>query len=137
MNTFILVGFDLVVSALLILLGMFVVWSRFRTQLEVDGNRDIEPTVKTVVKDNEESRKPSVQFSVEEPHDEWAFGDVTQKAATLKKKGCSTEEIAQRLQIPTREVEMVLAISGMARPEKLDRGVTAAFPLNPDTVRPV
>ena len=47
MNTFILVGFDLVVSALLILLGMFVVWSRFRTQLEVDGNREIAPTVKT------------------------------------------------------------------------------------------
>jgi hypothetical protein len=137
MNTFILVGFDLVVSSALILLGMFVVWSRFRSQLEVDGNRDIEPAVKTVVKDNEESRKPSVQFSVEEPHDEWAFGDVTQKAATLKKKGCSTEEIAQRLQIPTREVEMVLAISGMARTEKLDRGVTAAFPMNADAARTV
>jgi hypothetical protein len=135
MNTFILVGFDLVVSALLILLGMFVVWSRFRTQPEVDGNREITPTVKTVVKDNEVSGKPSVQFSVEEPDDEWAFGDVTQKAATLKKKGCSTEEIAHRLQIPTREVEMVLAISGMARPEKLDRGVTAAFPLSPEAAR--
>jgi orotate phosphoribosyltransferase-like protein len=78
-----------------------------------------------------------VQFSVEEPHDEWAFGAVTEKAATLKKKGCSTEEIAQRLQIPTREVEMVLAISGMARTEKLDRGVTAAFPMNADAARTV
>ena len=135
MNTFILVGFDLVVSALLILLGMFVVWSRFRTQPDVYGNRELDPTVKTVVKDNDESRKPLVQFSVEEPHDEWAFGDVTQKAATLKKKGCSTEEIAQRLQIPTREVEMVLAIPGMTKPEKLDRGETAAFSLNSEAVR--
>jgi hypothetical protein len=137
MNSLILVGFDLVVSALLILLGMFVVWSRFRTQLEGGGNREIAPTVKTVVKDDEVSGKPSAQFSVEEPDDEWAFGDVTQKAASLKMKGCSTEEIAHRLQIPTREVEMVLAISGMARPETRDRGVTAAFPLNPDVARTV
>jgi len=137
MNTLILIGFDLIVSALLILLGMFVVWSRFRTQPGVDNNSDIDPTVKTVVKDSEESWKPLMQFSVEEPNDEWAFGDVKQKAVTLKKKGCSTEEIAQRLQIPTREVEMVLAISGMARPEKLDRSVTATFPLNPEAVRPV
>jgi hypothetical protein len=136
MNTLILVGFDLIVSALLIFLGMFVVWSRFRTQPEVDGNRETDPPVKTVVKDIEESKIPSVPFSVEEPHDEWAFGDVTQKAATLKKKGCSTEEIARRLQIPTREVEMVLAISDMAGPEKLGRGVSVAFRPNPDAARP-
>ena len=133
MHPLILVGFDLVVSALLILLGMFVVWSRLHTQREGQGSREIATTLKTLAMEKGEPRK----FSVEEPHDEWAFGDVTQKASTLKKEGCSTEEIARRLQIPTREVEMVLAISDMAGPEKLGRGVSVALPLNPDAARPV
>jgi hypothetical protein len=133
MHPLILVGFDLVVSVLLILLGMFVVWSRFHTQPEGQGSGEIAATLKTIAMDTAEPRK----FSVEEPHDETEFGDVTQRAATLEKKGCSTEEIARRLQIPTREVELVLAMSKMTRAGTVDRGVTVGFPLNPDAASPV
>jgi len=133
MHPLILVGFDLVVSVLLILFGMFVVWNRFRTQLEGQGSREIAPTINTIAMDNEEPRKSSV----EEPHDETEFGDVTQMAATLDKKGCSTEEIARRLQIPTREVDMVIAISRMTRAGTVDRGATVGFPFNPDAASPV
>ena len=45
------------------------------------------------------------------------------------------EQIAQRLQLPTREVEMVLAISEMAKTDKQDRGVHVPFSLEPEAVR--
>jgi len=47
------------------------------------------------------------------------------------------EQIAQRLQLPTREVEMVLAISEMAKTEKPDRGVHVPFSLDSAAVRSV
>jgi hypothetical protein len=147
MHPLVLVGFDLVVSVLLLLLGMFVVWSRFRTQLEEQGSREIAATFRTTAMDNEEPGKFSVEephdktefsdVTHEEPHDETEFSDVTQIAATLEEKGCSTEQIARRLQIPTREVEMVLAISRMNSAGTVDRGTAVVFPWNPDAARPV
>ena len=133
MHPIVLVGFDLVVSVLLILLGMLVVWSRFRTQLEGQGSREIAPPFKTIAMANEEPRN----FSLKEPPDETEFGDLTKMAETLEKKGCSTEEIARRLQIPTREVEMVLAISRMTRAGTVSPGVTVGFPFHPEAARPV
>ena len=133
MHPLILVGFDLVVSVLLILFGMFVVWNRFRTQLEGQGSREIAVPFKTMAMDNEEPRN----FSVKELPDETEFGHVTKMAATLEKKGCSTEEIARRLEIPTREVEMVLAISRMAHGGTVGRGATVSFPFYSDAASPV
>jgi predicted Rossmann fold nucleotide-binding protein DprA/Smf involved in DNA uptake len=59
---------------------------------------------------------------------------MTQRAATLRQEGCSMEAIAQRLQMPTREVEMVLAIAEMAGVARGDRGATMAFPRKPAAV---
>ena len=47
------------------------------------------------------------------------------------------EQIAQHLQLPTREVEMMLAISEMAKPEKPEREVHVPFSLEAQAVRSV
>ncbi len=133
MNDLILVGFDLVVSAALIFLAMYVVWSRVQSHLESFGGKESAAAAKPPAPDWREAATPSAEDS---PGD-WAFGDITEKAANLKQKGCSTEQIAQRLQLPTREVEMVLAISEMAKTEKQDRGVHVPFSLDSAAVRSV
>jgi len=133
MNGLILVGFDLVVSAALIFLAMYVVWSRMQSRLESFGIKESAAAAKPPAPDLGEAASPSA----EEIPGDWAFGGVTEKAANLKQKGCSTEQIAQRLQLPTREVEMVLAISEMAKTEKRDRGVRVPFSLESAAVRSV
>jgi len=124
MHPYILIGFDLVVSALLVLLAMVVVWSRVRTHLESQGRQEIDLAVKGNPAGIGEERKASA----EDAPSEWEFGGITRKAATLKQKGCSLEEIAQRLQLPTREVEMVLAISEMAKTDKCGRRLSVVLP---------
>ena len=133
MNPLILVGFDLVVSAALIFLAMYVVWSRVQSRLETFGSKDSGATAKVPVpKPSRETTPPA-----ENPPGDWAFGDITEQAANLKRKGCSMQQIAQRLQLPTREVEMMLAISEMARTDKPGRGVHVPFALDSATVRSV
>ena len=133
MNPLILVGFDLVVSAALIFLAMYVVWSRVQSRLETFGSKGIDATAKAPAPKRSEAATPPA----EDPPGDWAFGGVTEQAANLKQKGCSMEQIAQRLQLPTREVEMVLAISEMAKTEKPDRGVHVPFSLDSAAVRSV
>ena len=133
MNPLILVGFDLVVSAALILLAMYVVWSRVQSRLESFGRKASDAAVKVPAQDGGEGANPLT----EDAPGEWAFEGITEQAANLKQKGCSMEQIAQRLQLPTREVEMVLAISEMAKTEKQDRGVHVPFSLEPEAVRSV
>ncbi len=128
MNPLILVGFDLVVSALLILLAMYVVWTRVQTRLNSFAHRKTEPTVTSPPRESaEKGRSPG-----EEERHEWAFGGVTEQAVSLKRKGCSLEQIAQRLQLPTREVETMLAISEMARGKGPACGPVASFSLEPE-----
>ena len=129
MNDFILVGIDLVVSAALIFLAMYVVWSRVQSHLASFGGKESAAAARPPAPDWREAATPSAEDS---PGD-WAFGGITEKAANLKQKGCSTEQIAQRLQLPTREVEMVLDISEMAKTEKQDRGVHVPFSLRPES----
>lgn len=133
MNPLILVGFDLLVSAALIFLAMYVVWSRVQSRLETFGRKGSEATVKARSQD----RDPGANPSTEDPPGDWAFGGITEQAANLKKNGCSMEQIAQRLQLPTREVEMVLAISEMTKTEKPGRGVRVPYPFDPAAVRSV
>jgi len=124
MHPLILIGFDLVVSAVLILLAMHVVWSRVRTHLEAQGRQEIDGAGKATPAGFGERKYASAEHAP----DEWEFGGITQKAATLKQKGCSMEEIAQRLELPTREVEMVLAISEMTKTDKCSRRLSVALP---------
>ena len=131
MNNFILVGFDLVVSAALIFLAMYVVWSRVQSRLESFGGKESAAAAKPPAPDWSKAATPSA----EDAPSDWAFGGITEKAANLKQKGCTMEQIAQRLQLPTREVEMVLAISEMAKTDKQDRGVHVPFSLEPEAVR--
>jgi len=131
MNPLILVGFDLVVSAVLIFLAMYVVWSRVQSRLETFGREGNNTTVKAPGPERSEAAAPLP----EEPAGDWAFGGVTEQAANLKQKGCSMEQIAQHLQLPTREVEMVLAISEMAKADKRDPRVHVPFPLDSAVVR--
>ena len=133
MNPLILVGFDLVVSAALIFLAMYVVWSRVQSRLETFGSKGGDAIVKVPPPECTQTATPPTE---DLPAD-WAFGDITEQAANLKRKGCSMEQIAQRLQLPTREIEMVLAISEMGRTGKADRGVHVPFSLEPDAVRSV
>lgn len=128
MNDLILVGFDLVVSAALIFLAMYVVWSRVQSRLETFAGKGTEVAVKAPSQDRGQGANPST----EDPPGDWAFGGITEQAANLKQKGCSMEQIAQRLQLPTREVEMMLAISEMAKTEKQGRGVRLPFSLDPE-----
>jgi len=124
MHPLILIGFDLVVSAVLILLATVVVLSRVRSHLESQGRQETDSAVQGTPAGARETRKDSS----EDAPAEWEFGGITQKAATLKQKGCSMEEIAQRLELPTREVEMVLAISEMAKTDKCSRRLSVALP---------
>ena len=126
MNDFILVGIDLVVSAALIFLAMYVVWSRVQSRLETFDSKGSEAAVKAPAQDRTEGTTPSTEM----PPGDWAFGGITEQAASLKQKGCSMEQIAQRLQLPTREVEMVLAISEMAKTEKRAPRVHVPFPID-------
>ena len=130
MNPLILVGFDLVVSAALIFLAMYVVWSRVQSRLETFGSKGGDATVKVPAPERTEAATPPV----EDPPGDWAFGGITEQAVNLKRKGCSMEQIAQRLQLPTREVEMVLAISEMSKTGKPGRGVHVPFSLEPDAL---
>ncbi len=125
-----LVGFDLVVSAALILLAMYVVWSRVQSRLESFGRKGSDAAVKAPTQDGGEGANPLT----EDAPGEWAFEGITEQATKLKQKGCSMEQIAQRLQLPTREVEMVLAISEMAKSEKANHGIHVPFALEPDAV---
>ena len=127
MNDFILVGIDLVVSATLIFLAMYVVWSRVQSRLETFCSKGSEAAaVNAPAQDRTEGTTPSTEM----PPGDWAFGGITEQAASLKQKGCSMEQIAQRLQLPTREVEMVLAISEMAKTEKRSPRVHVPFPID-------
>ena len=131
MHPLLLVGFDLVFSALLILGAMYVVWTRVRAHLESNGSREVAPVDPKPTKDGE-GPGPS---PVNNRESTWPFREMTKQAAKLKQKGCSTEEIAQQLQIPTREVETVLAISEMVRKERAGQGIAVSFPLEGGTVR--
>ncbi len=133
MNPLILVGFDLVVSAALIFLAMYVVWNRVQSRLETFGSKGSAKPDKAPAPDRSETATPPPTC----PPGDWAFGGITEQAASLKQKGCSMEQIAQRLQLPTREIEMVLAISEMAKTEKPERGVRVPFPFDPAAVRSV
>jgi hypothetical protein len=135
MNPLILVGLDLAVSAALILLAMYVVWSRVQSRMESLGGRQDGAAVKPLHTAPES--KEEVRTADEEPAGEWAFGGITEQAASLRKKGCSTEQIAHRLQLPTREVEMVLAISDMGNTGNRGREMHVPFSLDPDTARAV
>jgi len=126
MNPLILVVFDLVVSAALIFLAMYVVWSRVQSRLETFGAKGSN----TAAKAPAPKRSEPVTPPAEDPPGDWAFEGITEQAANLKQKGCSMEQIAQRLQLPTREVEMMLAISEMAKTEKPERGVHVPFSLD-------
>ncbi len=130
MNPLILVGFDLVVSAVLILLAMYVVWSRVQSRLNSLADKETLPIPKAPPQEKVERPGPPK----EEKQREWAFGGITEQAATLKRKGCSLEQIAQRLQLPTREVEMMLAISEMGNTEGPGHGQVASFSLEPEMV---
>jgi hypothetical protein len=112
---------------------MYVVWSRVQSRLEAMGREGSNATAKASAPERNKAEPPSA----EDPPGDWAFGGVTEQAANLKQKGCSMEQIAQRLQLPTREVEMVLAISEMARTEKQDRPVRMPFSLDSAAARSV
>ena len=131
MNPLILIGLDLIVSAVLILMAMYVVWSRVRSRLEAHGNERYDLGITRETESNREAMNPAAGDSP----GEWEFGDITEKAESLKRKGSSMEEIAQRLQLPTREVEMVLAISEMAKPARSNPGAPTPFRLSPDAAR--
>ena len=131
MNPLILIGLDLAVSAALILVAMYVVWNRVRSSLEAHGNESFNLAVTPKTQGDGEDIDPEAGAS----RGKWEFGDITEKAASLKRKGCSMEEIAQRLQLPTREIEMVLAISEMAVPEPSGGGDPISFPVQPEAAR--
>jgi hypothetical protein len=132
MNPLILIGLDLVVSAVLVLLGMYLVWERLRSHPAGKEEPALEAANETA---RAEVTAPR-EVALPEGRDHWAFRDKTEEAVSLKEQGCTTEEIAQRLQIPTREVEMVLAISQMAETETSGTGRTPGMLRPPEAVQP-
>lgn len=125
MHPLLLIGFDLLFSALLILAAMYVVWSRVRPHLESKDSRETGPADSKPTKDSENT----ATSPVENRDSPWPFREMTNHATKLKQKGCSVEAIAQQLQIPTREVETVLAISEMNQKERYGQGIPVSFSL--------
>ncbi len=132
MNPLLLIGFDLVVSAVLILLSMYLIWTRVQSRLEALGGKTSDSGI-PATPDKGGAKRPRPPEDV--PGDQ-TFENIPQQAAVLRRKGCSLEEISQRLRVPTREVEMVLAISEMTRNEAPGAGMSAPFGLDPKTAHP-
>ena len=134
MSPLLLIVFDLVVSAALILLSMYVVWSRVQSRLEALSGKSSDAGVRTTGESGgDEIQRPSHDAAPDDP----GFGSIPKQATLLKQKGCSLEEISQRLRLPTREVEMVLAISEMTGNESSGPGMPVPFRLDPKAAYPV
>lgn len=105
MNPLILIGFDLVFSAVLILLVLYLAWGRVRWVLDARGMR-LEERIPAQAPEPGERQACRPNSDVD---------DMTSQAQCLKKQGLSVEEIAGRLQSPRGEIEMLLALSEMGK----------------------
>lgn len=111
MNPLILIGFDVVFSAVLILLVLYLSWSRPRLAAEAPGLPAREP-----VPEQTAEKVQGGETLAPESRDRAAeVGDMAGRAQSLRRQGLSVEQIASRLQSPRGEVEMVLALSDMGR----------------------
>ena len=110
MNPLILIAFDLVFSAVLILLVMHLPWGRLRMLVEAQGMAQAGPVREQAYERTDRTDPEAVEHgkSVE-------VGDMTSQAESLRKQGLSVEDIASRLQSPRGEIEMVLALSEMGK----------------------
>ncbi len=112
MNPFILVGLDLLLSALLVAVAMVVVWNRLR--LYVDAHMQSAAGGRGVATKRKEGKERAPRERERAPESSFEGGWM-QRAAGLRKKGLSVEQIARDLKIPTREIETLLAISEMGK----------------------
>ena len=111
MHPLILIGFDLVFSAVLILLVLHLTWGRLRKVLEAQGMALAEP----VREPASERTDRAEQAEAVEHGDSLQIGNMTSQAESLRKQGLSVEDIASRLQSPRGEIEMILALSEMGK----------------------
>ncbi len=111
MHPLILIGLDLVFSAVLILLVLHLTWGRLRTVLEAQGialTAALEAEAPETTESVEKTEAPVQSESV-------AVGDMASQAERLRRQGLSVEDIASRLQSPRGEIEMILALSEMGK----------------------
>jgi hypothetical protein len=111
MNPLILIGFDVVFSAVLILLVLHLVWSRPRLAAEAPGIPVREP----VPEQTAEKAQGGDTLAPESRDRAAEVGDLAGRAQSLRRQGLSVEQIASRLQSPRGEIEMILALSDMGR----------------------
>ena len=101
MNPYVLIGIDLAVSALLILLVLYVALNREA----MFAGRGKEPSkagpAKAPADDHFKEAGP-----LEETESPFDVSEMTQNAEDLKSEGLSVEQIAGRMKVPKGEVEL-------------------------------
>ncbi len=111
MHPLILIGFDLVFSAVLILLVLHLTLGRLRMVLEAQGMTLAESAREQTSERNDHAEQPEAV----EHGESIEVGNMTSQAESLRKQGLSVEDIASRLQSPRGEIEMILALSEMGK----------------------
>jgi hypothetical protein len=111
MNPLILIGFDLLFSAVLILLVLYLAWGRLRIVLEAQGLT----LGDTMAEQETDEVEGAEEREAVDTGESAAVGSMTYQAQRLRKQGLSVEEIASRLKSPRGEIEMILALSEMGK----------------------
>ena len=127
MNPYLLIGVDLLFTALLVLLALVVIRNRVRFYLESHANG------RTVPADIESSAGQDNEkvAAGQENARTWNAEAITQEASKLKRQGFSVEAIAQRLQTSTGEIDMLLAMSEMGKKGQKGKAGNMVFPATP------
>ena len=115
MSPYVLIGIDLLVTAVLIVLAMVFVRNRVRFYLEAQPAGPRGSVSEKSSLEKMAAKKPSPE---DMGRGRWDGGSVTRQAESLKRQGFSAEAIAQKLQTSTGEIEMLLALSEMGKKSK-------------------
>lgn len=114
-HPYVLVGLDVLCSALLVLLAVHLAARRFRSVLLRSGA----PFPAEAEREGGVSGRDRLE--AKEAEDSQSRGDVekiARQARKLRRKGLSVEEISRKLETATSEIEMLLALNEIERTGK-------------------
>lgn len=114
-HPYVLVGLDVLCSALLVFLAVHLAARRFRSDLLRNG------TALPTEAEPEGGLLGRIRPGKAEAEEGQSRGDVekiARQARKLRRKGLSVEEISQKLETATSEIEMLLALNEIERTGK-------------------
>ena len=127
MNPYLLIGIDLLATALLMLLALVVIRNRVRFYLASHVNELAAPGATPGPASHDSERNDAGQGNGRT----WNAEAITQEASKLKQQGLTVEAIAQRLQTSTGEIDMLLAMSEMGKKTRKGKTGDVVFPSTP------